>query len=1259
VIIERLDLIAFGHLTDVSFDLSAGPHRFHVVYGPNESGKSTSLRAIHHLLFGFPHKTDDDFQHAPGNLRVGGKLRGPDGTVMDCVRRKGRKGTLRDSADNEPVDHSRLTNWLGGLDAETFSTQFGLSHEELLRGGEQILRGEGELGELLFAAGAGISRLREVQTRLTQDVDQLYRPRAKSVINEALGKDQQDRQALKQLQVPAAEYVRLQRQITDSQLRVAELRKKADEASRRRDALQAQIHALPLLDQWQTGIARLNELSGVPRLPEEFSKRRIDLQQQLTIKQQRGQQLTLQLEKLSLAIQQLGDPDPVWDQADPIDSLHRELPIRETEAGQREQLQSEVNRLENNIRSRLKEVAFDHADTTSHPTDPLGHQVEQLRFNETDRRRIQRLATAYDKHLQQKQNDADRLEQLQAQLQRVRSQLTQHPPGVDPAFLTRTLEAVGSPEQLIAERDRLASQRKHQRQTAESLHKKLAVRGDLRTADELVLPDVGRRQQWAKKLEELQTQLHQQRQIAETYHAELEQAEQSVQQLEAEQMLPTRDDLDQTRRHRDELLESVRVGDAESVESLRVAIAKADDMIDQMFAHHEAIHQRQAARKRVEESRRKFERQSEAVGQLETDHASVQQQWDDAWRKIGVTPQSPPAMKQWEESWQAFRAAMQQSKDLDREFEEVQAKMRRVSERLEEACRHACEREAVADPQPGEAIESDPARLEAEPTSETPLFETPSSPDETNAETVDVPATSRLYQAVHRLKELRDLQVRHHTRRDKWVAEEESLLSQMADAEVKVQASTTALEKWQDEWNKATATLPSAADAVPHDVLPMLEAVRELTEMKRQRDEAMEQQASITQQNLAFCQRVFHLAKRITPEASSHNAELQSESEEAVGDLTAAATVIDNLYARLQAERIARPDRDQKRRELQESKQNAEENGRQLELLQVQLQQLLTQARCDDVEQLETIEHQSKLRETTEQRVEELTEQLVGLDPSKDSRTKKGSLREQVEAFAETMTDANKSQLEQQLAETETLRNELVEQIDQQQQSLGVANNEFAKIDGSAKAAELSQQMQLSRGTLQRHVDQYVRLKLAASILQRAMDRYRHENQAPVLAVAEGYFRTLTCGEYAELKVDLNQKGTPILYGVKDKVSVPAPQLSSGTADSLYLALRLASLQHQWQGRDPVPLILDDCLMQLDDSRAAAAMKVLSQFSTTTQVILFTHHRHLLDLADQYLEEDEVHVHRLGRSARGATDSQKSEGSGDQTAAEPDFAARS
>ena len=135
MILERLDLRAFGRFTDVSLDLSAGPHRFHVVYGPNESGKSTSLRAITSLLYGMTDRTSDNYVHELRSMRIGGKLVGEHGEVLECNRRRGRKDTLRDANDQAAIAESKMAEMLSGIDRETFQHRFGLSHDELVRGG--------------------------------------------------------------------------------------------------------------------------------------------------------------------------------------------------------------------------------------------------------------------------------------------------------------------------------------------------------------------------------------------------------------------------------------------------------------------------------------------------------------------------------------------------------------------------------------------------------------------------------------------------------------------------------------------------------------------------------------------------------------------------------------------------------------------------------------------------------------------------------------------------------------------------------------------------------------------------------------------------------------------------------------------------------------------------------------------------------------------------------------------------------------------
>lgn len=85
--------------------------------------------------------------------------------------------------------------------------------------------------------------------------------------------------------------------------------------------------------------------------------------------------------------------------------------------------------------------------------------------------------------------------------------------------------------------------------------------------------------------------------------------------------------------------------------------------------------------------------------------------------------------------------------------------------------------------------------------------------------------------------------------------------------------------------------------------------------------------------------------------------------------------------------------------------------------------------------------------------------------------------------------------------------------------------------------------------------------------------------------------------------------------------------MSEGATDQLFLALRLASIALEATGSEPMPFVADDLLVNFDDERAAAALRLLSEFGKTTQVILFTHHRHLLDL----LQPEAASIHQLPR----------------------------
>ena len=93
---RRLEIPAYGPFTDFTLDLPKGSTDFHLIYGPNEAGKSSLLRAIRSLLFGIPGQTTDNFQHDYKKLRILAELEDANGSSQVFQRRKGSKNTLLD-----------------------------------------------------------------------------------------------------------------------------------------------------------------------------------------------------------------------------------------------------------------------------------------------------------------------------------------------------------------------------------------------------------------------------------------------------------------------------------------------------------------------------------------------------------------------------------------------------------------------------------------------------------------------------------------------------------------------------------------------------------------------------------------------------------------------------------------------------------------------------------------------------------------------------------------------------------------------------------------------------------------------------------------------------------------------------------------------------------------------------------------------------------------------------------------------------------
>ncbi len=275
---RELRLVAYGPFTDqvVDFGGPAGCD-LHVVLGLNEAGKSSALRAIHALLFGFPHITPDAHVHPYDRLRVGALLDTGDGYSVELARvKKARQRDLRD-AEDEPLDDSVLRHALGGVDEALYDRLFLVDHRELREGGAGLVLGGGDFGVSLFGATLGAGNLATVRRELGRCGEALFKADAKArkpLLNAALHAYRNHIEQTRVLSIKPREYETAAARVNEL---AAERREKTSEVAgleREERALQRLASVTGPLARRQSVVADLQALADVPVLARDATTRR-------------------------------------------------------------------------------------------------------------------------------------------------------------------------------------------------------------------------------------------------------------------------------------------------------------------------------------------------------------------------------------------------------------------------------------------------------------------------------------------------------------------------------------------------------------------------------------------------------------------------------------------------------------------------------------------------------------------------------------------------------------------------------------------------------------------------------------------------------------------------------------------------------------------------------------------------------------------------------------------------------------------------
>jgi uncharacterized protein YhaN len=169
-------------------------------------------------------------------------------------------------------------------------------------------------------------------------------------------------------------------------------------------------------------------------------------------------------------------------------------------------------------------------------------------------------------------------------------------------------------------------------------------------------------------------------------------------------------------------------------------------------------------------------------------------------------------------------------------------------------------------------------------------------------------------------------------------------------------------------------------------------------------------------------------------------------------------------------------------------------------------------------------------------------------------------------------------------------------------------------------AADVRAQAQGQLATLEERAERYVVAHIQRTILEAELADYETRHATSLLAEAGQLLEDLTAGRYVGLRTAHQGSGRALVVLTADEEIRTMSDLSEGTADQVFLALRLAGIaalqaERRAAGVPTLPVVLDDVLMTFDDNRAAAALRVMARLAREWQVIVFSHHVHLADIA--------------------------------------------
>ena len=445
-----------------------------------------------------------------------------------------------------------------------------------------------------------------------------------------------------------------------------------------------------------------------------------------------------------------------------------------------------------------------------------------------------------------------------------------------------------------------------------------------------------------------------------------------------------------------------------------------------------------------------------------------------------------------------------------------------------------------------------------------------------------------------------------------------------ADLDI-VEAHLASARQTLDDWTAATARVEETsrrekaqqerveAAALEHEALETtaLESAREWRQWLRERglNESLTAdtmttfltRVELTRSSLAEAQRmadrvaaidhdIDEFRERVQPLALRHGINLDPDDQR---QLAAAA---DELIKRLDETRTSVSNRERAREQDKESRQRLERQEERLKQVALEIDALLAAGGATDAEDFRHRARQDEDRQELERQRDEHLRSLERISGPGDK----------FDAFRESLANSDPGQLAEESGRLSDRQTDVDTQCNGLREERGGIDNELTQLTGEEESSVLRIRRNTLLEQLQEQAREWSRLTIAEALLEKTRHKFERERQPSVIRHAQDFFSTVTGQRYTGLYAPLGEQTISVTDAAGS--SRQPSELSRGTREQLYLALRFGLIREFGEHAERLPVVVDEALVNFDPERARLAAESFAGLSETNQVLVFTCH---------------------------------------------------